>query len=226
VRLTLGPLPAAVYWRRRALLLGGVLATTVAVVYLCSGAHLGRPHDEPDRQGSAESPATESARPDRPSDPSPSPSATTEPVAGSQPQPSEATPVATVAPCSDADIVVTAMPDRPTTRYRQPVRIFLKVKNSSARTCTRDVGDTPQELYLLQGQVKVWSSDACNAGSGSDVRTFAPGVEADFYVVWDATKTTTGCRDRPAAPIGQYQVVARLADKLSEPVPLQVVGAS
>jgi hypothetical protein len=117
------------------------------------------------------------------------------------------------------------MPERPTTGYRQPVRIDLKVKNVSAHTCTRDVGDSPQELYLRQGTTEVWSSDACDAGSGSDVRTFAPGVEADFYVTWDATVITAGCHDRPAAPIGQYQVVGRLADKLSEPVPLRVVGA-
>jgi hypothetical protein len=118
------------------------------------------------------------------------------------------------------------MPERPITRYRQPIRIVLKVKNVSTQTCARDVGDSPQELYLQQGTAKVWSSDACDAGSGSDVRTFAPGVEADFHVVWDATVTTAGCSNRPAAPIGQYQVVGRLADKLSEPVSLQVAGAS
>jgi hypothetical protein len=225
VRLTVGPLPAAVYWRRRALLLGGVLVATSTVVYLCSGANPPRSRAEPGRHGSAERAATGSALPDGPSSPSLS-AEPAEPPAGGPRQRSAAAPTAAVAPCSNADIAVTAMPDRPTTGYRQPIRIFLKVKNISARTYTRDVGDTPQELYLLQGQVKVWSSDACNAGSGSDVRTFGPGVEADFYVMWDATVTTAGCDNRPSAPIGQYQVVARLADKLSEPVPLQVVGAS
>jgi hypothetical protein len=117
------------------------------------------------------------------------------------------------------------VPERPTTGYRQPVRIDLKVKNVSARMCTRDVGDSPQELYLQQGASKAWSSDACDAGSGSDVRSFGPGVEADFYVTWDATVITAGCRDRPAAPIGEYQVVGRLAGKLSDPVPLRVVDA-
>jgi hypothetical protein len=197
----------AVYWRRRILVLCGVLAAISAVAYLSS---------------SANTPPAGSALPKAPSSPSLS-AAPTETAGGGQPE-SAADPPAP--PCSNTDIAVTAIPERPTTGYRQPIRIVLKVKNIAARSCTRDVGDSPQELYLQQGTTKVWSSDACDAGSGSDVRTFAPGVEADFHVVWDANVTTAGCSNRPAAPIGQYQVIGRLADKFSEPVPLQVVGAS
>jgi hypothetical protein len=216
----------AVYWRRRILVLCGVLAAISAVAYLCSGANTPWSRTQLGRQSLAVSPATGSALPQTPSSPSLS-AAPAETAGGRQPD-SPADPLADppAPPCSDTDIAVTAIPERPTTGYRQPIRIVLKIKNIVARSCTRDVGDSPQELYLQQGTTKVWSSDACDAGSGSDMRTFTPGVEADFHVVWDATVTTAGCSNRPAAPIGQYQVIGRLAGKFSAPVPLQVVGAS
>src|SRR3712207_1808921 len=36
MRMTVGPLPPAVYWRRRALVLGAVLAVLLVLVYSCS----------------------------------------------------------------------------------------------------------------------------------------------------------------------------------------------
>src|SRR5262249_25583714 len=38
MRLTVGPLPAAVYWRRRAAVLGGLLVIVLLIVYSCAGS--------------------------------------------------------------------------------------------------------------------------------------------------------------------------------------------
>jgi hypothetical protein len=103
------------------------------------------------------------------------------------------------------------------------VNFTLKIKNISTRTCTRDVGADAQELFLLDGsKAKMWSSDACDAQHGGDVRTFRPGIEAQFFVTWDGKATSSGCANRPFPTAGRYQLVGRLSGKLSEPTPLDV----
>ena len=42
MRLTVGPLPPAVYWRRRAVVLGGVIAVIFTLTYACSSAAGGK----------------------------------------------------------------------------------------------------------------------------------------------------------------------------------------
>jgi hypothetical protein len=96
--------------------------------------------------------------------------------------------------------------------------MLLKVKNISARSCSRDLGADAQELYLLEGSTKVWSSDACDAPRGTLVRTLAPGSEQVFQRQWDGKATSGGCDARALPPAGQYQLVARLGDKTSAPV--------
>jgi hypothetical protein len=115
------------------------------------------------------------------------------------------------------------VPSPASAKLQQPVRITFKIKNISNRACTRDVGADPQELYIQQGSTKVWSSDACDAAHGTDVRTFDPGVETTFAVLWDGRRTDAGCgSSRPWAVAGSYQVVGRLATKLSDPAALIV----
>lgn len=100
------------------------------------------------------------------------------------------------------------------------MRLLLKIKNVSTRSCPRDLGADAQELYLLRSEIKIWSSDACDALRGTSVRTLSPNEEQVFTVVWNGTSTRDGCSGQPAPEAGEYQLFGRLGGKLSAPVAL------
>jgi len=100
--------------------------------------------------------------------------------------------------------------------------IKLKIQNISARTCTRDVGTVPEELYIIRGKTKIWSSDDCGPtpGTAHDVRSFKPGVLIYAELKWSSYDITThNCKKgtTPAAA-DSYDLFARVGTKTSAPV--------
>ncbi len=214
MNLTVGPLPPAVYWRRRALVLGAVLALVILLVSMCGGANGAQNSGHPAAANSAASR-------------SPSPAATVSvqaPIVGAPGGASSASP-SVVAPasaasdsCSDSEIQLIPSVQK-LTGGSYPYQLNLRIKNISTRTCKRDVGSGPQELHIVNatsGQT-VWSSDNCQSATGSDVRTFGPNIEAAFQLGWDGNANTPGCRSTGALN-GAYQLVAKLDTKVSAPV--------
>ncbi|MEU4220994.1 adhesin [Actinoplanes sp. NPDC026623] len=129
--------------------------------------------------------------------------------------------------CTDAEMAVVPVPEATAVRRGVPLEIHLKIKNISARTCTRDVGADLQELYIEQGAKKVWSSDTCSTVKGSEVRPFPPGSEREYNVTWNgkqATRCSAGLAAGTAPPAGQYEVRGRLGAKVSAPVALDVTA--
>ena len=109
---------------------------------------------------------------------------------------------------------------------RRPGRVRLKIKNISTRTCTRDVGADPQELYIDQGAQKYWSSDTCSPTKGN-VATFAPGAEFEYNVTWNgrqSSKCSGALAAGPAPPPGEYQLRGRLGNRVSNPVALTITS--
>lgn len=241
MKLTVGPLPPAVYWRRRAVVAGalvGAILLLVAILRNGGGTPSGR---GPSPNATVDSPAPGSSTL-YPVEPGGSPTAEPSgayggagaPGNGSGGAPGDGSGgdtgsgpgVATSAgPCSDADMQVTTAADPPAPLVGEPTLITIKIRNSSTRSCTRDVGAGPQELRIMQGTTLIWSSDHCQStAGGSDVRTFGPGVQTTFYVTWDGHSTKPGCvRSKDPVPAAAYQVVARLGTKYSEPEALAVV---
>src|SRR5256885_9293450 len=182
MRLTVGPLPPAVYWRRRAVVFGILLVGVSLIVYQCSGP------GATSAKNRVMTPTTGS--------PTPAASATATAGPGSGglgdqgdggttfgPASGSATPTgspqnvaAQSGPCADDEISVAAAAEPPSVARAAFVKLTLKIKNISNRSCTRDVGADPQELYLQDAaKVKIWSSDTCAPLHGSDVRLFRPG---------------------------------------------------
>jgi hypothetical protein len=128
--------------------------------------------------------------------------------------------------CADAELSVTPEPEVTSARQGVPVRLMIKIKNVSARTCVRDLGAEMQEIYLQQGTTKQWSSDACikRGAPGSDVRTFPPSHEFSYWVIWDGKTTAQGCENQQWLAKGAYQIVGRLGTKVSDPVAFTVTG--
>jgi hypothetical protein len=251
MRSTVGPLPSAVYWRRRAVVLGAVLLSVIVLFVSCSGGD-----DSKHGQGTSASqyptpaPAKSSASPeDVPSfvdgqpggGPSlPEPGDLTGPATGGDNndagtgtgnQGGTGTNQNVTAPngntCTDAEMSVIPVPAATSVKAGTPLEIRLKIKNVGTRTCSRDLGAIAQELYIDQGAQKIWSSDTCSDANQSDVKAIAPGIERDYVVTWNG-RMSTKCQGTvaagPAPPAGVYQIRARLSTKISDPVALAVVA--
>lgn len=215
MRLTVGPLPAAVYWRRRAVVLVSLAMVVLVISYSCTGP------DTPASGSGAPSQSASASLAATTTKPAPTPTATPTPPPFTLPG------TAATGPCTDAEIDLSATPASESVPRGQSIDLTIKIKNTSGRTCSRDLGADQQELrILLDGNQLVWSSDDCNARKGSDVRSLAPGKEITFTLTWAGTRsrTATGAVDCNAASpnAATYQLVARLDQKLSQPVALRV----
>ncbi|WP_212987877.1 adhesin [Actinoplanes auranticolor] len=259
MRSTVGPLPSAVYWRRRAVVLGALLLGVIVLFVSCSGGD-----DKDSNRGKGASsqapltPASASQTPeDEPSFTDPGPGAgnpslpdpgeltasgaAADPSAGAGANPGDGTQggvqggtqggdtnvAAGSGTCTDAEMSVTPVPAVTTVRRGAPVAVRLKIKNISARTCTRDVGADLQELYIGQGAGRVWSSDTCSTVKGSEVRTFPPNSEREYNVTWNgkqANKCAGGLATGTAPAAGQYEMRFRLGAKISAPVALTITA--
>ena len=221
MRLTVGPLSPNVYWRRRAVVLAGVLAVVLIIAYSCSG------DDEPGKKPAAN--PTTTATPTETSTQQPVPTIT--PNAS---EPSSGRPVnqggsgvtgegATGETCTDNELLVTASAENTSVRQGVPVTFYIRVKNVSTRLCSRDLSAQAQELYLEQSSAKQWSSDTCsNAANTADVRRIQPNETFQFNVPWNGQGTAQGCANRKLLNPGTYQLHARLGNIVSEPVTVTV----
>jgi len=196
-----GPLPAAIYWRRRSLAVAAV-AAVIAVVL--GGAMIG------------DGPALDDV---------PAP----EPVAQAQDGPAEpvvAPPVAepSAPTCTNDMIDVAAEIDRSEHRVGQQPVLRLVVTNVTAQPCLRDLDPARQEI-VVWGQdltTRLWSSNDCGNPSTPDPRTLQPNQPLGFRVPWTGRTTTPGCgQERTIVPPGSYQVTTRVDDAISEPRPFR-----
>jgi len=223
MRLTVGSLPASVYWRRRALVLGVLLLAVIVLWTSCSGP--------------AKSDASKTVGVNTTDSPSPQPSAVasvlTPTIGGSAtgtpapfgPAPTTADPggsAAALTQCADTDLLLTAQPETALAPNGAYIKFYLKIKNTSVRACTRNLGADHQELYLQSGTTKAWSSDVCQPVHGSELVTMAPNIEHEYSVNWNGLASSAGCTNRKPPGIGKYELFARLDTKISAPASVQL----
>ena len=231
MRLTVGPLPPAVYWRRRAVVLGAGLIFVLVLFYSCNGLDSGA---TPRHSGSSPSPTVKPTAVLTPETDSPPPPDTD---GGDEPDAPAATtsgPVDMPAPpppgeeaCSDSEISVIPVPERTSFKRGVTIQLRLKIKNISNRTCSRDVGADLQEIYIRLGVKLVWSSDTCSTVRANDVESFPPSLERDYQVPWngrDVSRCANGAASGDAPEAGEYQLFGRLGTKHSDPVRLTITA--
>jgi hypothetical protein len=225
MRTTVGPLSPAVYWRRRALVIGAVLVVVLLVTYSCGGS------EEDGRQGATGNRPSASTDPNAKTQGPPGPPAVVPsageatggpPVAGGgnggapgggSPRPGAGGGDGTL--CGDAEMAVVVTVDPGTVRQGAHATLTLKVKNVSNRTCNRDVGAEMQEIWIMEGETKQWSSDLCEQRNGEGMKPFTAGQELPFALDWNGRITSQGCDNRPYLAPGTYQVFARVGTKVS-----------
>lgn len=233
-----GPLPAAVYWRRRAVVLGVLAALLLVTIYACgdSGGEGGGTPTADDRSSSPAPLPIETSTPDGgagdssppegddssdSSDPGGAEPDSAQPDPGQQLPP--APPATEVAECPDSALLLTAAPVKPAYPAGAHARFNLVIKNVSDEPCKRDLGADQQELRLMYGKQRFWSSDDCSPAHGSRVVVLRASESFRFWVVWDGKSSAPGCKAaRAAAKPGTYQLLGRLANKLSPPATLKL----
>ena len=218
-----GKLPAAVYWRRRLVLLLLVLAV------LGTGAWFGAPlvgiraaaRPTPETTAPRPVPALERVVPSYASVATPTPALVTTgadtAVATTSAVPA---PVAGGA-CTDDMISLQVRTPASVTAAGKPT-FELLVVNISAVPCVRALDKGLQELVLydLSGN-RIWGSNDCFPETSSDPRTIAPGEVVSIPLVWaglTSEPTCTAPRVRPAP--GNYLLRARLDTKVSPDAPV------
>lgn len=231
MRLTVGPLPPAVYWRRRALVLGGVLVVLFLVAQACMSA-AANPDADPD--ASEQSPtATATAATTPPATPTASatPTGSVAPAGEGEeaPEPSGSLDPADEDSCTDQEMLITAETDAASFPGGTSVQFTIRIRNGSDRTCRRDIGGDHRELYLRKGTgaTKVWSSRDCDGPTGGDIRDLEPGFATSYYIVWHGRSSPPCEGDEPSGAVlepGDYQLVARLGTAYGEPVAITVTG--
>jgi hypothetical protein len=222
MRLTVGPLPSAVYWRRRAIVLGALFIVLLVLFTTCrGGGGSGAARTSASSTPTNEAPAT----PDAEQSPTLPPTQT--PTTGAPAAPPAATTGAPAQPppggCTDAEIKVTPVPSLTTAPAGQTIVLKLRIKNESDRQCTRDVGPDEQEIYIKKGAETIWSSDRCGTYRGSEAKSFPPYLEVEYQVTWNGRQSTS-CKDgvatgRAPSP-GEYELFGRLSTDRSTPVKL------
>ncbi len=228
MRLTVGPLPPAVYWRRRAIVLAALLAIILLIVYACRDTSDSSTADPAESASAA--PAGGNASASAGTNPTEEPNPPADPVEGepvaTQPVPDSAAagPDEAVGPCSDDAISVLPQPRHNAIPAGHRLPITLLITNISDQPCSRDIGADQQEIRIMQGEQRIWSSDDCDPQRGSHVETLLPGRTIDrFWVTWDGRTSAPNCAgERVVVPAGTYQIIARVGTKYSEPVTLRV----
>jgi hypothetical protein len=215
-----GDRPAAVYWRRRLLLLAVLLAVlggagwlTFTLVVHGNGTNTSAGAST-DSSTQARVPALDRVVPSLSSIVTPTPPET---------EAAPTVPAGPVAggPCTD-DMLALAVHAPATAAPGSKPTFDLVVQNASAVPCVRALDKGLQELTLLDlAGNRVWGSNDCFPEASSDTRTLAPGEAVSFPVVWGGLTSEPTCTSARTAPApGSYLLRGRLDTKVSPDTPI------
>jgi hypothetical protein len=234
-----GELPAAVYWRRRIVVLIVLLGVLAGLTWLIV-VLVNRPASSSSgaaARTSAESslptpalervvPSFTTLRTPTPPPPTSLPPTSPPPAAAARPTPPVATPTPVPGgPCTD-EMLGLAVRAPATVVVGSKPTFQLVVQNTSRVPCVRPLDKSLQEIVLLDRRGRrLWGSNDCFPGAGADRRTLDPGSALAFPLVWGgltSEPTCTAPRVPPAA--GSYLLRGRLDTKTSPDLPITLTG--
>ncbi|MGW0038968.1 hypothetical protein [Gordonia sp. NPDC003376] len=243
-----GPLPSEIYWRRRIVAGGVVVAVVALVIGLIVWTQTGGGDSTQNAASTASSSPTatpSTATPNASVDPSQAPSGgglgggggdagtagpeSSTPTGSSTPVAAPgATPAEGAVPlCTDQSIAVVLYTDKPTyTTGSQPV-FTIVTTNAGLSACTRDVGKAAQNVIVrtLDGTRTLWSARDCSPINTVDNQVLQPQQQVKDEITWSGTTSTAGCKTpRQPVPAGSYQAIGKMGEKESAPVTFNVVA--
>jgi len=200
IRNPVGPQPPSVYWRRRLVLLLGLIAVIVVIVLIVVRPGAGAPDAKP------------SGSPSTPVQPSTNPSPTFTSAAGGE-------------ECNPAQVKVTAVLDDSSYSGDEKPQLSMKIENQGTAPCTFDVGTGAQEYEITSGNDRIWNSTDCQEDPTSVPKVLPPGEELSTEPFeWDRHRSAEGtCKgSRPEAVANSdgptYRLEVKLGDATSEKV--------
>jgi hypothetical protein len=230
-----GPLPASVYWRRRAVAFAGLVAVLLLFRAILPGgggdarpssaAAVGSPSPTAPGDSAAPGGLTASAATDDPgrADGGPAAGGSGTAPAPTAPAPTTRQPAAQLVPkpCQDAQLRLTVAPAQPAYLVGQAPVLRLQVRNAGTVPCTRDLGAALQEVLLYHGTTRLWSSNDCYPEGQRDLELMSPGVLHTFSVIWSGLSSQPRCAGtRTRVGAGSYALVGRLGTLVSARSPL------
>lgn len=175
-----GPQPSGVYWRRRLIVLIGLIAVVVVVVLIVvrPGASSGEP---------VAPPTTHSA--------TPSPGPTSIPTSSAS---------ASGQACKPADVKVEAVTDAATYGAGQLPQLSVALTNTGSSACVIDAGTAQQVFTITSGSEVYWKSTDCQASKVDAEVLLQPGktISSQTPITWDRTRSdpSTCQAQRPQVP--------------------------
>jgi hypothetical protein len=221
-----GKLPAAVYWRRRLVVLAVLLAflgggTWLGFALAARGEAEGAESSSSASRSHVRVPALDRVLPSVESIRTPGVPATAEVTAAEvAPAPGPAA----GGPCTD-DMIALAVRTPGSAAVGSKATFELVVQNVSAVPCTRALDKGLQELLLHDpAGNRLWGSNDCFPEASTDPRTLGPGETVAFPVVWGGLTSEPTCTAArvPPAP-GSYLLRGRLDTKVSPDVAFSLV---
>ncbi len=176
------PLPRAIYWRRRFLLLAVLIALAWGVVTLWPGGG----DDEPAPVAAPTASASASAS----TTPTPAPAPTQ--AAQSAVQVALTT---SAEPCDPelVRITPTVPADQPA---RKAVRLELLVSTSAAKGCTLDPADADLVAVISSGDTAVWDSGVCRSALLDEPVVLSPGWSTSVATTWSGRGSGPACSSK------------------------------
>lgn len=225
-----GPLPASVYWRRRALAVAVVLFVLILGWIALPGGGDGSDRQptagadgSPTRSGGVPAETSLAATPPpgdpgRAGDGNAAPTTTvTTPAPTSQ---ARTTPPAPKA-CADGALSLKVVPERTAYDVGQSPVLALQVSNTSKLACVRDLGAAQQEIVLYRGSQRLWSSNDCYPEGERRSTVLAPGARESFEVTWSGLGSRPKCAgQRTRVGAGSYTLVGRIGTLVSSRTPI------
>ena len=215
-----GPLPARVYWVRRAIVLGIPLVLVVVLARVLGGSADGKDADQATRASAPTTPAAESSSP--PAAGPTAPSAVTGRKGrkkGKPAPPPEPVLAEPSGPCTHDDLVIT--PAITTAPGGSDIPITLNVRTQETEACTWHASADTMAVTITSGTDHIWSLRECPTAIAATDLVVRRAVDAPVTVTWNARRSEEGCSSPSAewARLGWYHVQA--AALAGEPTDVQ-----
>lgn len=173
IRNPVGPQPPGVYWKRRAVVLLGLIAIVVAILLIVF------------RPTAASPTATATSA-------SPKPSASSTPVSAADAE-----------DCDPADIELLAITDKGGYDAGEQPLISMSITNTGTEPCTISAGTDVQEYIITSGTDQIWSSRDCQADPAPTVTVLQPGTpKSTTPFGWDRTRSSVDTCEAQRPEVG------------------------
>ncbi|MDD9152078.1 hypothetical protein PUY80_05760 [Plantibacter flavus] len=186
-----GPERPAVYWRRRLIVFGVLLAVIVLVIVLIVRLASG--------PGTENTAATPTPSPTATPAPTPAPEAsTTAPI-----DEAATTDPGSAAACTADQIRVEAVVNGTSFAADELPQLSLSVTNTGSAACTMNAGTSQQVFTVSSGDEPYWTSTDCQTAPSDQQVLLEPGktVSSNPPITWDRTRSAPDTCDQPRDPV-------------------------